>query len=202
MKILFFGDSITESGRNPLDPGDLGAGYVKIAAGKLRLLYPEKSIEFVNRGIGGDTTEELLARVGEDVVAEKPDFVILYVGVNDVWHKFVYGKNITAEQFRANYERLVSEILGTGAKLFIVEPFVLKIGDKQRLRPLLTEFNAIIKEIAVWEKLPFVPLDEIFSGLTQDIAPTQFSTDGVHPTHRGCRYIADLIIKELKKELK
>ena len=36
---------------------------------------------------------------------------------------------------------------------------------------------------------------------TQDIDPAQFSTDGVHPTHRGCRYIADLLIKELKKWL-
>ena len=44
-----------------------------------------------------------------------------------------------------------------------------------------------------------IPVDEIFTGVTQDIDPRQFSTDGVHPTHRGCRYIADLLIKELKK---
>ena len=50
MKIVFFGDSITESGRNLLDPNDLGVGYVKIAAGKLRLLYPDEKIEIVNRG--------------------------------------------------------------------------------------------------------------------------------------------------------
>ena len=40
-KIVFFGDSITASGRNLLDPADLGVGYVKIASGKLRLLYPD-----------------------------------------------------------------------------------------------------------------------------------------------------------------
>lgn len=44
-----------------------------------------------------------------------------------------------------------------------------------------------------------MPVDEIFMGVTQDIDPAQFATDGVHPTHRGCRYIADLLIKELKK---
>ena len=72
-------------------------------------------------------------------------------------------------------------------------------GDKQRFRPYLDAFNAIIREIAAEHKLPVIPLDEIFTGLTQDIDPAQFTTDGVHPTHRGCRYIADLVIKELKK---
>ena len=74
MKIVFFGDSITESGRNLLDPNDLGVGYVKIAAGKLRLLYPDEKIEIVNRGVGGNRTADLLARVKEDVIDEHPDF--------------------------------------------------------------------------------------------------------------------------------
>lgn len=201
MKILFFGDSITESGRDLLDANDLGVGYVKIAAGKLRLLYPEKELEFVNRGVGGDRTTELLARVQTDVVDEKPDVVVLYVGVNDVWHRFLFGHETTLEEFTVNYEKLVSTILGTGAKLILVQPYVLNMEDKPRLRPYIKKFNGAITEIAAREQLPLVKLDEIFTGLTQDINPAQFSVDGVHPTHRGCRYIADLVIKELKKYL-
>ena len=175
MKIVFFGDSITESGRNLLDPNDLGVGYVKIAAGKLRLLYPDEKIEIVNRGVGGNRTADLLARVKEDVIDEHPDFIVLQVGVNDVWCRFSLGEVVTPEQFEANYRELVKELKGTGATLFLVQPYVLPIGDKQRF--------------------------EIFTGVTQDIDPRQFSTDGVHPTHRGCRYIADLVIKELRKYL-
>lgn len=201
MKILFFGDSITSSGRNELDGADLGAGYVKIAAGKLRLLYPEQSIEIVNRGVGGDRTAELLARVETDVVEEKPDIVILEVGINDVWHRFLLGKAVTVEEFTHNYEELVSAIKGTGARLILLQPFALRMDDKARLRPYLNKFNEVIAAIAAREKLTLIPLDEIFSGLTQDIDPSQFAVDGVHPTHRGCRYIADLVIKELKKYL-
>ncbi len=201
MKILFFGDSITESGRDLLDPADLGAGYVKIAAGKLRLLYPEMSLQFVNRGVGGDRTADLLARVQTDVIDEKPDVVVLGVGVNDVWHRFLFGQEVTEEEFEDHYGKLVSAVKETGAKLILLQPFMLNMEDKQRMRPYLKKFNDIISSIAAREKITLIPLDEIFTGLTQDIDPSQFTVDGVHPTHRGCRYIADLVIKELKKDL-
>ena len=200
-KIVFFGDSITESGRNHMDENDLGVGYVKIAAGKLRLLYPDTRFCFVNRGNGGERTAELVACVEKDVVAEKPDCVVLEVGINDVWCRFSRGEEVTPEAFRANYEKLTDAILATGAKLYLIQPYALKMGDKQRFRPFLNRFNDIIREIAREKNLTLIPVDEIFTGVTQDIDPAQFSTDGVHPTHRGCRYIADLLIKELKKFL-
>ena len=199
VKIVFFGDSITESGRNHMDEGDLGVGYVKIAAGKLRLLYPDTNFCFLNRGCGGETTADLLKRVEKDVVAEKPDYVVLEVGVNDVWRRFSRGEEVTPEAFRANYEQLTDAIAATGAKIFLIQPYALKMGDKQRFRPFLNRFNDIIRDIAKTKGLTLIPVDEIFTGVTQDIDPAQFSTDGVHPTHRGCRYIADLLIKELKK---
>lgn len=199
VKVVFFGDSITDSGRNKLDPDDLGVGYVKIAAGKLRLLYPDTEFRFLNRGVGGDRTAELLERVQRDVVDEKPDYVVLEVGINDVWCRFSRGEEVTPEAFRSNYLSLVETILATGAKLFLIQPYVLKMADKQRFRPYLERFNEIIYEIAREKDIVLVPVDEIFMGVTQDIDPAQFSADGVHPTHRGCRYIADLLIKELKK---
>ncbi len=199
VKVVFFGDSITASNRNLLDPEDLGVGYVKIAAGKLRLLYPDTAFQFVNRGVDGDRTAELLQRVKKDVVDANPDYVVLEVGINDVWCRFSRGEEVTPEAFRANYLQLVDTILATGAKLFLIQPYALKMGDKQRFRPFLERFNDIIREIAAVRDVALVPVDEIFMGVTQDIDPAQFTTDGVHPTHRGCRYIADLLIKELKK---
>ena len=201
VKIVFFGDSITESGRNLLDPEDLGVGYVKIAAGKLRLLYPDTNFKFVNRGVGGERTAELLKRVKKDVVDENPDYVVLEVGINDVWCRFSRGEEVTPEAFRANYLSLVDTILATGAKLFLIQPYALKMGDKQRFRPFLSRFNEAIREIAQEKDIALVPVDEIFMGVTQDIDPAQFAPDGVHPTHRGCRSIADLLIKELNKWL-
>ena len=63
MKIVFFGDSVTDADRDRANPDDLGKGFVLFAANKLRLLYPEKEFKIVNRGIGGDRTANLLERV-------------------------------------------------------------------------------------------------------------------------------------------
>ena len=198
MKLVFFGDSITEAGRDLSDPTDLGEGYVKIAAGKLRPLFPDVDFEILNFGVGGDRTVELLARVGE-VTAVKPDVVVLEVGVNDVWRRFTNEEIVTEEQFGKNYSAIVDALKECGAKIILVEPYVLDVKDKRRFRPYLNTYIAVIREIARRENLPLVPLDEIFNGVTRDIKPAEFAEDGVHPTHRGCRYIADLIIKELKK---
>lgn len=202
MKILFFGDSITEGGRCLQNSEDLGNGYVRILAGKLRLLYPDRAFKFINRGVGGNRTAHLLERFNEDVIAENPDFVVLQVGINDVWWRFIDGTIVTPEQFRDNYEQIVTAIKCTGAKLFIVQPYVLNMGDKARFRPYLNVFNKIIREIADEEADEFIPMDEIFTGLARDMGANQFTEDGVHPTHRGCRYIADRIILKLEKYLK
>ena len=200
MKIVFFGDSITDAGRRREDPRDLGEGYVKIAAGKLRLLYPEIAFEFLNRGVSGESTAELLART-DDAVKESPDVVVLQAGINDAWQRFTRGQTVTEEEFRANYRALVETFTAAGAKVILLEPFLLPAADKQRLRPQLNAFNAIIREIAREKNLALIPADEIFAGVTQDISPDKFARDGIHPTHRGCRYLADLVIKELKKIL-
>ena len=152
-------------------------------------------------GAGGERTAELCERVQRDVVEQNPDYVVLQVGINDVWCRFSRGEEVTPDTFRANYTYLVDTIMATGARLFLIQPYALKMGDKQRFRPFLARFNEIIRTIAAERRIPLIPTDEIFMGVTQDIDPAQFSTDGVHPTHRGCRYIADLLIKELKKWL-
>lgn len=200
MKLVFFGDSITEAGRDLSDPHDLGEGFVKIMAGKLRPLFPDVSFDIYNLGVGGERTQELLARVDE-VTVLAPDVVVLEVGVNDVWRRFTDEEIVTEEQFGKNYYGILEALKKCGAKIILVEPYVLDVKDKRRFRPYLNTYIAVIREIARKEALPLIPLDEIFNGVTQDIKPEEFAADGVHPTHRGCRYIADLVIKELRKFL-
>ena len=85
LKILFQGDSITEDNRLHTKSG-LGLGYVQFAAMMLSKKYPAVEFEFVNRGIVGNQTADLLARVDEDIVAVDPDVISILIGANDVWH--------------------------------------------------------------------------------------------------------------------
>ena len=194
MKILFFGDSVTEANRDHANPNDLGSGFVKFAEGKLRLLFPETRMTFLNRGVGGEGVANLIERLQKDVIDEQPDFIVLLVGVNDVW-----WRETPEDDFRRDYSFLVSSLKATGAKVILLQPFVLPVDDMGRLRPRLNAFNKIVSKVAKEQDLTLIPMDEIFTGTSIDIPPTQFSIDGIHPTHRGHRYLADLVVKELKK---
>ncbi|MBR2447782.1 MAG: hypothetical protein IKK71_01820 [Clostridia bacterium] len=63
MKILFQGDSITDMERDRNDPKSLGIGYVKFATDYIKEKHPEIDFEFVNLGISGNRTEDLLKRL-------------------------------------------------------------------------------------------------------------------------------------------
>ncbi len=198
MRIVFFGDSITDGGRDRADDASLGGGYVGILYEKLKNLYEGVQFEFLNRGIGGDRACDLAARVDADVVAHKPDIAVVLVGINDVWRKYGNGDPFELSAFAAAYEEVLRKIKGCGAKLIAVEPFLFDVPDKKRFRrdfdPLLGEVGRLAAEYAD----AFVPLDEMFAGVSQSVGIAAYSEDGIHPTHRASRLIADNIIKKIR----
>jgi hypothetical protein len=79
-KVIFFGDSITEVGVQP-------GGYIDHMRKRLKEKYPTSSFQLTGAGISGNKVYDLYLRLEEDVLNQKPDWVFIYVGVNDVWHK-------------------------------------------------------------------------------------------------------------------
>lgn len=198
MKIVFFGDSITDCGRDRSDNASLGNGYVGILHEKLKNLYEDVKFEFLNRGIGGDRACDLAARVDKDVVAEKPDVAVVLVGINDVWRKYDSGAEFDLGAFAAAYEEVLKKIKDCGAKLIVVEPFLFDVPDKKRFRREFDPMLGVIRDLAEKYADAFVPLDEMFAGVSQCVGIAAYSADGVHPTHRAARLIADNVIKKIR----
>lgn len=201
MKIVFIGDSITDCERDRNDENSLGNGYVKILADKLRPIYPDMDIELVNKGISGNEVCDVLARVEKDVIDLKPDLAVVMIGINNVNHQFKYGKNLDLVQFERDYRALLTRIREAGIVLIVLEPFLLPAPDKLRMRPLFNKELEIIHRIAMEIADEFVAYDEMFNGLCESIRYTEYSVDGIHPTHRGSRLIADNAIKAIRKHL-
>jgi lysophospholipase L1-like esterase len=201
MRIVFFGDSITDCGRDRNDITSLGDGYVKILGDKLRPLYPDTDIELINKGISGNEVGDLLARVKEDVIDLRPDVVVIMIGINNVIHVFKNDKPLDFNKFRDDLEELLLELKDAGITIIFLEPFLLPAPDKRRYRTLFDKELAIVGDLALKHADEFVAYDEMFNGVAQSIPYQQFSEDGVHPTHRGSRLIADTAIKALRKYL-
>ncbi len=101
LRVVCLGDSLTEA--SDVDPGQ---AWHALAAARL-------GAEFVNCGIGGDTSAGLLSRFQEDVVARRPHAVILLGGANDLWWDLDLGPilaNLFAMACQARFHRIVPVI--------------------------------------------------------------------------------------------
>ena len=197
MKIVFLGDSITEGGRDRSDPASLGSEYVELFYNKLRNLYEDIPFIVRNLGISGDCVADMRARLETDVLSEKPDIVVVLAGVNDVVRERAPGEPFDADAFAADYEDILRRVKECGAKLIVAEPFLFAVPDKKRFRRNFDAALAKIRALAAQYADAHVSLDEIFAGVSQNAGIAAYSPDGVHPTHRAERLIADNIIKKL-----
>ncbi len=183
--ILFIGDSITDSGRRDDAPEFLGDGYVRLVAERL----PDRAI--VNRGIGGNRAVDLRDRWAIDVVAEHPDVLTVYVGINDTWRRFDSDDPTTAASFEADYRACLAD-LGEASKLILIEPFVVPVDSGQEAwHGDLDPKRAVVAQLAIEFGAGLVPLQSLMRAAAEEHGAEAVAQDGVHPTALGDRIIAD-----------
>ena len=206
MKILFQGDSITDTLRDRQNGYDLGRGYALYTAAELGYQNPGKYM-FLNRGVGGNRIVDLYARMKSDILNIKPDVMSILIGVNDVWHEFSDNPNgVDADKFFKIYCMLIEEVKKElpDLKIMILEPYVLKgLDTEQNWEAFDKEVRKraeMSKKVAELFNLPFVPLQEGFDKLTEEYGKSSYWThDGVHPTEYGHVFIKNEWIKTFKK---
>ncbi|MBR5285651.1 MAG: SGNH/GDSL hydrolase family protein [Clostridia bacterium] len=193
MRILFQGDSVTDCNRKYDDPNDLGQGYVVYTVEAIKNSFPNVYFEFINRGISGNRTENLLDRVEKDLIDLNPDIVTILIGVNDTWHRYMIDLETTIESFRSNYETVLRRIKNeTKAKIIMLEPFILYNMGKDNMRADLNEKIDVIRQLAMEYADAFIPLDGIFvAANASGVNNVDLSPDGVHPDTAGKKLIAN-----------
>ena len=210
MKILFFGDSITDMNRNRnVEDGCIwsyGNGYPFFVAGELLKNAPDR-YEIVNRGISGNRIVDLYARAKMDVWNEKPDVLSILVGVNDVWHELANGNGVELDRFEKIYSMLIEDTLARvpEVKIILCEPFVLHgtatDGNFEAFTQVYS-YAAVTKKLAEKYGLFFLPLQEKFDEAAAKFGPKPFLYDGVHPNVAGAALIAEEWLKLFNENIK
>ena len=210
MRILFYGDSITDALRRRdadyrLD--SYGVGYVRDIVGELLLENPEK-YDLINRGIGGDRIVDLYARIKRDVWNLQPDVLSILVGINDIWHEVDRQNGVDLARWESMYRLLLKETLERlpNVKIVICEPFVLE-GEatcgEGRFEQFLEvkEYAKVAKKLAEEFGLPFLPLQNRLDEEAAKHGAAHYLYDGVHPSVAGARLIANEWLKLFKAEI-
>ncbi|MGN0171268.1 MAG: SGNH/GDSL hydrolase family protein [Acutalibacteraceae bacterium] len=197
MKILFQGDSLTECNRNLNDPEDLGNGYAFVASQKIAERYPETSFTFVNRGVSGDRTWELLSRWQRDTIDEQPDMMTLMIGVNDCWRRYDANDPTSVEDYESNLRTLLDDFkANTTAKLLMIEPFLVHEDTDLWREDFYLKINAF-RRVAKEYADAYLPMDGLIAMLCVERPPKHWSADGVHLLPAGIermgQYVADAV---------
>ena len=206
MKILFFGDSITDMGRRREEDGVfMGNGYVFYVAGDIKREDP--SVEIINRGIGGNKTVDLYARIKTDVWHHKPDVLSILVGINDVWHEINRQDGVELDRFEKVYDMIISDTLKVlpNVRIILCEPFYLKGEGTENNYEKFVEvknYSNVIKSLAEKYSLDFIPLQDAFNRAAEKTCPQDYLYDGVHPNVAGARLIADEWLKLYNEKFK
>jgi lysophospholipase L1-like esterase len=201
-KIIFFGDSITELGVKR----DKYVGYILKMDSMLKADKNETQYELIGSGISGNKVYDLYLRLEEDVLSKNPDVVVIYVGVNDVWHKTLLGTGTDADKFEKFYQAIITKLKSRNIKTVLCTPAV--VGEKRDMsNPLdgdLNRYSNIIRDLAKKNNLPLIDLRKKFLNFLKDNNPKNdekniLTYDRVHMNDRGNQFLADAMWKGLKE---
>ena len=192
-RVLFQGDSITDSDRDYRNPDSLGKGYVMMVAERFFARYPEVSVRFLNRGISGNRIRDLSVRWQKDCLNLKPDIVSILIGVNDTLSTVFWGEPTSIESFEEDFVSILnSTCKNLDVQIVLLEPFLLPLSKEQRvLRQGIDARIRVVRKMAKEFETALVKLDSAFFEAAKVNAPEFWSTDGVHPTPAGHSLIAE-----------
>ncbi len=199
-RIIFFGDSITQLGVKP-------KGYVTIIQDSLHALRAEINAEVIGAGISGNKVPDLQKRLQHDVLDKKPTVVVIYIGINDVWHFATPNlKGTPKEEFESGLKEIITAIQNTGARVILCTPSV--IGEKNDgTNPqdaMLDQYSAISRRVAKETGSRLCDLRKMFTQYLKahnlhNEEKGILTSDRVHLNDEGNRFVAKELLNILKE---
>ena len=201
--VLFIGDSISDYERTrPVGEGLFnawGRSYVADVGSLLGCMYPELGLRIINMGISGNQARDLEARWETDVMAHRPDWVSVLIGINDVWRQFdsptMPETHVSPEDFEATYTRLIERTLPHVQGMILMTPYFMEPNRQDSMRVRMDEYGAIVHHLAQRYHLTCVDLQEGWDRLFAHMHPCSIAWDRIHPNQTGCMYIAKQFLK-------
>ncbi|MDE3234630.1 MAG: G-D-S-L family lipolytic protein [Bacteroidota bacterium] len=197
-KVLFFGDSITQAAVNP-------GGYIKRIDSMISAEGLNDKYETIGAGISGNKVYDLYLRLEEDVLAKSPDIVVIYIGVNDVWHKTSSGTGTDYDKFGKFYQAIVRKLQAANIKVILCTPAVIgeKTDNSNQQDGDMNQYSHWIRSFAAQENLPLIDLRKMFIDYNLQHNTTNaekgiLTVDRVHLNATGNELVAEAMWNAIK----
>jgi len=204
-KLLMIGDSITDCGRAyPVaeGPGEtLGTGYVSLVNACLTATQPGTGIRIVNMGVNGNTVRDLAARWEGDVMALKPDWLSIMIGINDVWRLFDAWpgreSTIDLDEYNRTLDRLIQKTQPLLKGLVLMTPFLIEPNRSDPMRAKMDEYVAVVRNLAGRHGAILVDTQAAFDEVLTELEPIRLAADRVHPNLSGHMILARAFLQAI-----
>jgi lysophospholipase L1-like esterase len=186
-KIAFMGDSITAGGAKP-------KGYVSLTIKGLEANGVKATA--IPAGISGHKSNQMLARLENDVLSKKPDWMTLSCGVNDVWHG---ARGVSLEDYKVNITKIVDQCQAAGVKVMILTSTMIKETQTNELNQKLVPYNEFLRTLATEKKCLLADLNADMQAAIAKAGPDRkgniLTGDGVHMNPAGNEMMALGVLK-------
>jgi len=190
LKVVFFGDSITQFGWENQN------GYVQQVVE--RLTNSGVNILPIPAGICGHTSKNMLDRMDKDVLAKKPDIMFFMGGLNDIW----LNKG-TFEDYKENITAILDKAQKNDIKVYLMNLTVISEDLDSSMNKEIDRYNEFLSEIA---KEKNITLIDVSSAVKAEIRKSNknsaITTDGVHLNDKGNTILANTIVNKYLEENK
>ena len=187
VRVVCFGDSITgvyyHTGGRRAWCDMLGIALAKV--------YPKARVEMINAGISGHTTTQGLARMEKDVIAEKPQLVVVMFGMNDV-------VRTEPEAFRANLRTIVDRCRASGAAVVLCTPNSV-YPNPTRPTERLAQFAQIVRDVAGDMSVRLADCYAAYEAIRRkDVTEWRLlMSETIHPSMNGHKQFAEVIAESI-----
>jgi lysophospholipase L1-like esterase len=200
---LFIGDSITDCGRRDV-AAPYGNGYVSLVIELVTAQWPERSIRYINKGIGGNRVTDLQSRWHDDVIRHRPDWLSVMIGINDL-HSHLGGApdGVSPALFRETYEAILKEATNDFApQIVLLDPFYISTDTtgssfRSQVLELIPEYIAVVHDLAGKYGTRLVKTHEVFQRHLVYREPDVFCPEPVHPYRSGHLVMAQALAQAL-----
>lgn len=204
-KLLMTGDSITDCDRKrPIGRGadGLGSGYVSYVDLLLQAAYPMCHYQVLNTGVSGDTLKDLAARWQSDVLDQVPNWLVVMVGVNDMWRQFDspgLPSISSPREYAELYGRLVEQTLPEIGAMVLMTPFLVEPDRHDPMRALTEEYAEAVRRLAARHdrEVRLVDTQAAFDAALEHRHPAELAWDRIHPTPLGHMLLARAFLQAI-----
>jgi len=194
--IVFLGDSITAGGVRP-------GGYVTLTNEGIQKASPDLGVKVIGAGISGHKVPDCQKRLERDVLSKKPTIVLIYIGINDVWHS-TRGRGTSKADFESGLKEMIGKINKAGARVILCTPTVIgeKTDGTNKLDKMLDEYSEISRKVAKETKSQMLDFRQKFlEYLKKNNKENKdrgiLTRDSVHFNAEGNKYASELVLEAL-----